>query len=97
MRTYPLGVEGSQRVRRWRAPKGFMPGMQAMHTAVWQPALGLAAMGHAITWAEKDGFPLDEFTRSVLDFARARWKHLFSSDARTVHAERLRRRRSRDG
>lgn len=66
MRTYPLGVGGVAAGAPMACIPGFMPGMQAMHTRFGsRPWASLVEP--AIPWAE-DGFPLDEFTRSVLEF-----------------------------
>lgn len=66
MRTYPLGVGGVAAGAPMACIPGFMPGMQAMHTRFGgRPWASLVEP--AIPWAE-DGFPVDEFTRSVLEF-----------------------------
>jgi gamma-glutamyltranspeptidase/glutathione hydrolase len=66
MRTYPPGLGGVAAGPPMACIPGFMPGMQAMHTRFGsRPWASLVEP--AIPWAE-EGFPLDEFTRSVLDF-----------------------------
>lgn len=66
MRTYPAGLGGVAAGSPMACIPGFMPGMQAMHSRFGsRPWASLVEP--AIPWAE-EGFPLDEFTRSVLDF-----------------------------
>jgi gamma-glutamyltranspeptidase/glutathione hydrolase len=64
--TYPPGLEGVAAGPPMACIPGFMPGMAAMHarfgTKPWK-----TLVEPAIPWAE-DGFPLDEFTRSVLEY-----------------------------
>lgn len=66
MRTYPAGLGGVAAGPPMACIPGFMPGMQAMHSRFGsRPWASLVEP--AIPWAE-EGFPLDEFTRGVLDF-----------------------------
>jgi gamma-glutamyltranspeptidase/glutathione hydrolase len=66
MRTFPPGLGGVAAGAPMACIPGFMPGMAAMHarfgTRPWA-----SLVEPAIPWAE-DGFPIDEFTRSVLEF-----------------------------
>jgi gamma-glutamyltranspeptidase/glutathione hydrolase len=65
-RTYPPGLGGVAAGPPMACIPGFMPGMGAIHakfgTKPWKDLVA-----PAIPWAE-DGFPLDEFTRGVLEF-----------------------------
>ncbi|MEO8450757.1 MAG: gamma-glutamyltransferase [Gemmatimonadota bacterium] len=65
-RTYPAGLGGVAAGPPMACIPGFMPGMAAMHerfgTKSWK-----SLVEPAIPWAE-NGFPVDEFTRGVLDF-----------------------------
>jgi gamma-glutamyltranspeptidase/glutathione hydrolase len=65
-RTYPPGLGGVAAGPPMACIPGFMPGMGAMHqkfgTKPWKELVE-----PAIKWAE-DGFPIDEFTRAVLEF-----------------------------
>lgn len=69
MRTYPLGVGGVAAGAPMACIPGFMPGMAAMHERFGsRPWASLVEP--AIPWAE-DGFPVDEFTRAVMEFELA--------------------------
>jgi gamma-glutamyltranspeptidase/glutathione hydrolase len=65
-RTYPPGLGGVAAGPPMACIPGFMPGMAAMHerfgSRPWK-----SLVEPAIPWAE-NGFPLDEFTRAVLEF-----------------------------
>ena len=65
-RTYPAGLGGVAAGPPMACIPGFMPGMGAMHarfgTKPWK-----SLVEPAIPWAE-NGFPVDEFTRAVLEF-----------------------------
>lgn len=66
LRTYPPGLGGVATGPPMACLPGFMPGMQAIHERFGsQPWAKLVEP--AIPWAE-DGFPIDEFTRAVLEF-----------------------------
>ena len=64
--TYPPGLGGVAAGPPMACMPGFMPGIGAIHakfgTKPWK-----SLVEPAIPWAE-DGFPVDEFARSVLDF-----------------------------
>jgi gamma-glutamyltranspeptidase / glutathione hydrolase len=65
-RTYPPGLGGVAAGPPMACLPGFMPGMAAIHGRFGsKPWKDLVAP--AIPWAE-EGFPLDEFTRGVLEF-----------------------------
>lgn len=67
--TYPPGLDGVAAGPPMACIPGFMPGMAAMHSRFgskpWK-----SLVEPAIAWAQ-DGFPLDEFTRGVLEFELA--------------------------
>lgn len=67
--TYPAGLDGVAAGPPMACIPGFMPGMAAMHSRFgskpWK-----SLVEPAIPWAE-DGFPLDEFTRAVLEYELA--------------------------
>ncbi len=67
--TYPPGLDGVAAGPPMACIPGFMPGMRAMHerfgTKPWK-----SLVEPAIPWAE-DGFRLDEFSRSVLEYELA--------------------------
>jgi gamma-glutamyltranspeptidase/glutathione hydrolase len=65
-RTYPSGLGGVAGGSPMACIPGFMPGMAAMHTRFGSKSWK-SLVEPAIPWAE-DGFRLDEFTRSVLDY-----------------------------
>lgn len=66
VRPYPMGVGGVAAGSPMACIPGFMPGMGAMHSRFGsRPWASLVEP--AIPWAE-DGFPVDEFTRNVLEF-----------------------------
>jgi gamma-glutamyltranspeptidase / glutathione hydrolase len=69
VRPYPPGLGGVAVGAPMACIPGFMPGMAAMHgrfgTRPWA-----SLVEPAIPWAEQ-GFPVDEFTRSVLEFELA--------------------------
>lgn len=64
--TYPPGLGGVAAGPPRACIPGFIPGMKAMHqrfgTKPWK-----SLVEPAIAWAE-DGFPIDEFQRSTMDF-----------------------------
>jgi gamma-glutamyltranspeptidase/glutathione hydrolase len=66
MRMYPPGLGGVAAGSPMACIPGFMPGMQAMHSRFGSRSWA-SLVEPAIPWAE-DGFPLDEFTRGVLEF-----------------------------
>ncbi len=65
-RTYPYGLDGLAAGPPMACIPGFMPGVAAIHarfgTKPWR-----ALVEPAIPWAE-NGHPMDEFTRSVLEY-----------------------------
>jgi len=65
-RTYPPGLDGVAAGAPMACIPGFMPGVAAIHsrfgTKPWK-----ALVEPAIPWAE-NGHPMDEFTRSVLEY-----------------------------
>jgi gamma-glutamyltranspeptidase/glutathione hydrolase len=67
--TYPPGLDGVAAGPPIACIPGFMPGMAAMHgrfgSKPWK-----SLVEPAIPWAQ-DGFPLDEFTRTVLEYELA--------------------------
>src|SRR5690606_23855715 len=67
-RLYPPGLGGVAAGAPMACIPGFMPGMQAMHERFGSRSWA-SLVEPAIPWAE-DGFPLDEFTRAVLEFER---------------------------
>ena len=85
-RTYPYGLDGLAAGPPMACIPGFMPGVAAIHarfgTKPWR-----ALVEPAIPWAE-NGHPMDEFTRSVLEY-RARRQHVLPVDAGDLCAERL--------
>ncbi|HEX7011524.1 MAG TPA: gamma-glutamyltransferase [Steroidobacteraceae bacterium] len=66
MRTYPPGLGGIAAGAPMACIPGFMPGMAAMHARFGSKPWA-SLVEPAIPWAE-DGFPVDEFTRAVLEF-----------------------------
>lgn len=65
-RTYPAGVGGVAAGSPMSCIPGFMPGMAALHERFGSQKWS-TLVEPAIPWAE-DGFPVDEFTRTVLDY-----------------------------
>jgi gamma-glutamyltranspeptidase / glutathione hydrolase len=66
LRPYPPGLGGVAGGAPMACIPGFMPGMAAMH-ARFGSRPWASLVEPAIPWAE-DGFPVDEFTRAVLEF-----------------------------
>lgn len=65
-RTYPAGVGGVAAGSPMSCIPGFMPGMAALHDRFGSKKWA-TLVEPAIPWAE-DGFPVDEFTRAVLEY-----------------------------
>ena len=65
-RTYPAGLGGVAAGSPMACIPGFMPGVGAMH-AKFGSKPWKSLVEPAIPWAE-NGFPIDEFTRAVLEF-----------------------------
>lgn len=69
LRPYPAGLSGVAGDQPMACIPGFIPGMQALHarfgTRPWK-----SLVEPAIEWAQ-EGFPVDEFTRAVLEWELA--------------------------
>ncbi len=65
-RMYPQGLGGVAVGSPMACIPGFMPGMAALHERFGSQSWS-SLVEPAIPWAE-DGFPVDEFTRAVLEF-----------------------------
>lgn len=66
MRPYPPGIGGLAAGSPMACIPGFMPGMAAMHARFGSKPWA-SLVEPAIPWAE-EGFPVDEFTRAVLEY-----------------------------
>lgn len=66
VRTYPMGLAGVAAGSPMACIPGFMPGVGAMH-AKFGSKPWASLVEPAIPWAE-DGFPVDEFARSVMEW-----------------------------
>ena len=65
-RTFPPGMDGLAQGEPMACLPGFMPGVAALHERFGSKAWK-ALVEPAIPWAE-DGFPVDEFTRAILEW-----------------------------
>lgn len=69
MRTYPPGLGGVAEGPPMACLPGFMPGMATMHARFGSKSWK-SLVEPAIPWAQ-DGWPMDEFAHSVLDYEQA--------------------------